>query len=125
MNIYLTKPYEWTNRAGLPSEPGVYVISKAGTVIYIGKTWGGNGLPGRLTDFHRSATTGQKGRASGITFHGKFGAIDSIHIAVAVHVPVIVRREPDVLYPYIQYVERRLIWEHVEQYGCLPVCNSE
>lgn len=108
-----------------PTDAGVYVISKGGVVIYIGKSWGGDGLRGRLADFHRSASTGQKGHAGGVTFYGKFGQLDPSHIAACVHVPTIIRRDPEVLYPYIQYVERRLIWEHVEQHGRLPECNSE
>ena len=109
----------------VPPDPGVYMISKAGVTIYIGKTWGVDGLRGRLADFHRSAASGQKGHAGGVTFYGKFGVIDPAYIAVCVHVPVIVRRDPEVLFPYIQYVERRLIWEHVEKHGRLPACNNE
>lgn len=115
----------WIERAALPSEPGVYLISKAGVLIYIGKTWGGDGLRGRIGDFHRSAATGLKGHAGGVTFFGKYGAIDPVEISVAVHVPIIVQRNPAILNPYIQYAERRLIWEHVEVRGCLPACNSE
>lgn len=125
MNILLAPSLPWTDRAALPNEPGVYVIAKEGEVIYVGKTWGGEGLRGRIGDFHRSATTGMKGHAGGVTYFGKFGAIDPAPMSVSVHVPVIIRRDSDVLYPYIQYVERRLIWEHVERHGRLPRCNSE
>ena len=125
MNVHLSPTLPWTERSAVPTEPGVYVIEKEGAVIYIGKSWGGDGLRGRLGDSHRSATTGQKGHAGGVTFYGKFGAIDPVHIAVSVHVPVIMRRDPEILYPYIQYAERRLIWEHVERHGRLPACNSE
>jgi hypothetical protein len=82
-------------------------------------------LRGRLADFNRSANTGHKGHAGGVTFHGKFGPIDPTEIVVSMHVPLIVRRDPDLLHPYIQYVERRLIWEFVELNGRLPACNSE
>ena len=125
MNIHLSPSMPWPERAALPNEPGVYVITKDGDVTYIGRTWGFDGLRGRLGDFHRSATTGLKGHAGGVTFFGKFGPIDPTVISVSVHVPVIVRREANVLNPYIQYVERRLIWEHVERHGQLPTCNSE
>ena len=30
-----------------------------------------------------------------------------------------------IMRPYIEYAERRLIWEHVSQHGDLPACNSE
>lgn len=125
MEIHIQPSMPWIERAALPSGPGVYLISKAGVLIYIGKTWGGDGLRGRVADFHRSATTGLKGHAGGVTFFGKYGAIDPTEISVAVHVPIIVRRDPAILNPYIQYAERRLIWEHVERLGCLPACNSE
>lgn len=125
MNIHLTPSMPWAERAALPNEPGVYVIAKAGVVIYVGKTWGGDGLRGRIADFHRSATTGLKGHAGGVTFFGKYGPIDPSDITVSVHAPIILRRDADILYPYIQFVERRLIWEHVERHGRLPACNSE
>jgi len=125
MNIRLLPPITWNERATVPAQPGVYVIGKDGAIVYIGKTWGGDGLRGRLWDFHRSETTGQKGHAGGVTFFGKFGPIDPASVIVSLHMPVIVRRDPEVLQPYIQYVERRLIWEHVEQHGRLPACNSE
>lgn len=125
MNILISAPSAWTQRTALPNEPGVYLITKGDEIIYIGKTWGGEGLRGRISDFHRSATTGMKGHAGGVTFFGKFGPIDPATISVAVHVPVVVRRDAEILNPYIQYVERRLIWEHVERHGRLPVCNSE
>ena len=125
MKLHITPSIPWAERAALPNEPGVYIIAKAGEVIYVGKTWGSDGLRGRISDFHRSATTGFKGHAGGVTFFGKFGPIDPEDISVSVHSPVIIRRESDILYPYIQYVERRIIWEHVEQHGRLPACNSE
>ena len=125
MQIHISPPTPWIERAALPNDPGVYLISKAGVLIYIGKTWGSEGLRGRIGDFHRSATTGLKGHAGGVTFFGKYGAIEPGEMSVAVHVPVIVRRDATILNPYIQYVERRLIWEHVEVAGALPACNSE
>lgn len=125
MNIHLTQWTPWAERASLSADAGVYVIAKAGEVVYVGKSWGAGGLRGRLADFHRSATTGQKGHAGGVTFFEKYGAINADEISVAVHVPIAVRREPEILYPYVQYVERRLIWEHVERHGHMPACNSE
>jgi hypothetical protein len=125
MNIHFSLSMPWADRAAIANEPGVYIIAKNGEVIYIGKTWGTDGLRGRLADFHRSATTGLKGHAGGVTFNGRFGQIDASEISVRVHVPLIIRRDADILNPYINYIERRLIWEHVEQFGRLPACNSE
>ena len=109
----------------LPASPGVYrMLDAAGEVVYVGKTWGGDGLRGRIVDFHRSATTGQKGHAGGVTFHQRFGPVVD-DLFVAAHCPVAIRRDPEILYAYVLHVERRLIWEHVERVGRLPVCNSE
>jgi len=117
MNIHLCELRPWAERAAISNEAGVYVIAKAGEVVYIGKSWGNDGLRGRLATFNYSASTGQKGHAGGVTFFGKFGAIIADEISVAVHVPIAIRREAEILYPYVQYAERRLIWEHVERHG--------
>lgn len=93
-------------------------------MVYVGKTWGGNGLRGRVADFHRSATTGLKGHAGGLTYHSRFGSeVDDLFVAS--HVPITIRRDPEILYAYVLHIERRLIWEHVERVGRLPACNSE
>ena len=104
----------------------MYLIAKGAPndIVYVGKTWGGDGLRGRLLDFHRSATTGQKGHAGSVTYHKRFGSSVS-DLRLAVHIPMAVRRDPEVLYTYILYVERRMIWEFVERAGLLPACNSE
>jgi hypothetical protein len=123
MGIILSESIPWAQRASVTTDAGVYVITKAGDGVYIGKSWGGDGLRGRLTAFHRSATTGERGHAGGVTFHNSFGAICADEISVAVHVPFTIRRDAEILYPYLLYVERRLIWEHVERYGRMPACN--
>ena len=94
-----------------------------GTVVGA-KTWGGDGLRGRLAAFHRSATTGAKGHAGGVTYNAIFGpSVDGLYVCT--HVPVAIRRDPEILRAYVLYVERRLIWKHVERVGRLPACNSE
>lgn len=126
VNIHISDWLPWTSRGLLPPDPGVYVIAKGrpDEVIYVGKTWGGNGLRGRIVDFHRSATTGLKGHAGGVTYYERFG-IEVDDLFVAAHVPVTIRRDPEILYAYVHFVERRLIWEYVERVGRLPACNSE
>ena len=123
MNIHLSDWVAWSERVTLGTEPGVYLIAKSRETIYIEKTWGSDGVRGRLAAFHRSATNGQKGHAGGVTYFEKFGAIEPDDITVRIHVPIIIRQS--VLYPYVSYAERRLIWEHVEQHGSLPQCNLE
>jgi len=125
MNVLLSPPSPWTERSALPNVARLYVVAKENEVIYVGRTWGGEGLRGRIGDFHCSATTDMKGHAGGVTFFGKFGPIDPAGMSVSVHVPIVIRRDAEILNTYIQYVERRLIWEHVERHGRLPACNSE
>jgi hypothetical protein len=126
MGLTLTEPIEWEERASLPDCAGVYVIARGdpSNTIYIGRTWGAKGIRHRIRTFHRSATTGKKGHAGGVTFHGVFDG-DTTGLFVSVHVPGGIDPKPEILHPYIAYVERRLIWEHVEAFGALPVCNSE
>lgn len=92
--------------------------------VYIGRTWGTKGIRGRIRQFNRSALTGQKGHAGGVTFHGVFDG-DTTGLFVSVHLPNGIDLKPEILHPYIAYAERRLIWEYVEAHGDLPVCNSE
>ena len=125
MNIHISEPLPWSERAALPNVPGVYQIWKDGEVVYIGRTWGLEGLRGRLAGFHRSATTGQKAHSGGQTYFATYGAIDPAYITVRYHVPMVLLRTAEVLNTYILYVERRWIWEHVERVGTLPACNSE
>jgi len=125
MNLHLTEKLPWAQRQSLVDEPGIYVISKGSDVVYIGRTWSANGLRGRISQFNRSATTGQEGHAGGVTFFGTYGALNEAEMSVAVHVPSVVRREVEILRSYIQYAERRLIWEFVERHARLPACNSE
>lgn len=124
ISINFTERVPWAERMALPAEPGVYCISKSGRIIYFGKTWGSGGLRDRVNDFHRSAITGKKGHAGGVTYHTKFGD-DVSDLSVGVHVPYAVNRSVRILCPYIQYAERRMIWEYVEQHGVMPACNSE
>lgn len=126
MNIHLDKPISWSEREKLPVDPGVYVISKghAENIIYIGKTWGDDGLRGRIRSFNRSATTGKPGHAGGVTYYSKlWESIDDLQVSV--HIPRVINTKLEILYAYISYVERRLIWEFVERCGWMPPCNTD
>ncbi len=126
LNLHLSEWLPWSERSTQPNVPGVYVIAKErpGNVVYIGRTWGVGGLRDRLAAFHRSATTGLKGHAGGVTFHRVFGPL-ALDLFACVHTTVAINPSERILRPYIEYAERRLIWEHVEKYGDLPTCNSE
>ena len=124
--LHLSPWQPWDDRHLLPECAGVYVIGKGDAlqVVYVGRTWGKGGMRDRIRAFHRSATTGQKGHAGGVTYHGKFGPkVDQLKVRV--HAPVAINPAQRVLRPYIEYAERRLIWEHVERHGELPACNTE
>lgn len=124
--IHLSDYVMWEDRGALPTGPGIYVISKpeCGQVVYVGKTWNKDGLRKRVQQFHRSATTGMPGHAGGVTYNSVFGT-DVSDLTVRTHTPVAINPDADILQPYIQYAERRLIWEFVERHGKLPACNSE
>lgn len=126
MGLHLTDPIEWVDRAALPQQAGIYVIAKGDPTqtVYIGRTWSAKGIRHRIRTFHKSATTGQKGHAGGVTFYGMFGG-DTSDLFVSVHLPDGIDPRPEILHPYIAYAERRLIWEHVKARGELPACNSE
>lgn len=104
ISIHFTERVPWAERMALPTDPGIYCISKGDQVIYFGKTWGNGGLRDRVGDFHRSAVTGKKGHAGGVTYHAKFGT-DVSDLSVEVHVPYAVSRLTTILCPYIQYAE--------------------
>lgn len=124
--LHLSDWLEWDRRGDTPELPGIYIIAKAsvGDIVYIGRTWGAGGLRDRLRTFNRSATTGAKGHAGGVTYHNTIGA-DVSDLRVRVHQPIAINPDVAIIRPYIEYAERRLIWEFVERVGRLPLCNSE
>lgn len=124
--LYLSEWLEWSRRSELPQVPGIYIIGRGALpqIVYIGRTWGGGGLRDRVRAFNRSATTGQKGHAGGVTFNRVIGAVTD-DLFVRVHAPVAINPIEKILRPYIDYAERRFIWEYVAQHGDLPPCNSE
>ena len=124
--LHLSDWLNWEDRLNLPALSGIYIIAKntQSNVIYVGRTWGNGGLRKRISAFNRSATTGLSGHAGGVTFSSKFGSnVDDLFVRY--HIPVAINPDPDILRPYIEYAERRIIWEHVERHGQLPICNSE
>jgi hypothetical protein len=124
--FHLSEWLPWSRRDSVPDDPGVYLISKAETknIIYIGKTWGGEGLRKRLRHFGRAACGGVKGHSGGLTYNRKFGK-EVTDLLIAVHISKVVRTEPEILNAYILFAERSLIWQYVELNGRLPICNTE
>lgn len=124
--IHLSDWLDWSDRISLPNCAGLYVISKGdrNNVVYVGRTWSAKGIRHRISAFHRSATTGNSGHAGGVTYNSVFG-VDITDLFVRCHEPKTINPDPKILHPYIEYAERKLIWEHVEKFGELPVCNSQ
>lgn len=124
--LHLSNWINWAERCKLPESSGVYIIAKDNTtnVIYIGRTWGDKGIRKRIQFFNRSATKGSSGHSGAETYYKKIGN-DVSNLFVCYHLPIAVNPDVKILKPYIEYAERRLIWEHVEKFGQLPICNSE
>lgn len=126
MDLIITTPIVWADRKHAPRAAGVYIIQKQGNPlpIYIGLTAAQKGLRGRLAEFHGAAEKGRGIHAGGRTYHDRFGG-DLSDLYVHWHEVRNFRYGADVVHAYVAYVERRLIWEHVEACGALPVCHSE
>lgn len=126
LQIHFLEWLPWSERVGLPPEAGLYRIARGepANLIYVGRTWGEGGIRERIRSFHRSAMTGQKGHAGGQTYFRRFGA-DVGDLIVSAHVPLAINPTLTILKPYIDYAERRVLWEHVERVGALPECNTE
>lgn len=126
MQFHLSAWVTWAERDTIPDVPGVYLVAKGDpqNVIYIGKTWGGEGLRRRLRHFHRSACSGNKGHSGGVTYSGRFGS-DVADLLIATHVTNVIRSDSTIMNAYILYAERSLIWGYVELHGKLPACNTE
>ncbi len=126
MDLLITEPIPWEDRTSLPERAGIYLISRGeiANLIYIGRTWGRKGIKNRIRTFHRSATTGKKGHAGGLTFHSKLCG-DTEGLIIRTHLADDIDPNPEILHPYISYAERKLIWDFVRDHGRLPLCNSE
>jgi len=125
LEVIFTPFVGWSERTALPDAPGVYEIAKGeeANLIYVGRTWCRGGLRDRIAAFHRSASTGRKGHAGGVTYHSLFGP-DVSDLLVAAHVPVAINPAAHILRPYVDFAEKRAIWMHVQRFGGLPACNS-
>jgi len=107
-----------------PPAPPVTVDPLDARVIYIGETCGQ--LRKRWRQFHRAAFEQKHGHSGGMTFAEQFcdnrigAACPWLYVAA---LPVCMD-EPHAS-AYIRFVERSLIWEHVQRHGRLPVCNRK
>lgn len=125
----------WESRAEVVGrkQPGVYFIARSekepedfrvnnDSIIYIGETTSQT-LGDRLRQFNTSAFNVKPGHSGGNTFRETMSH-DTIASMLWVSACPVDMGE---VYTstYIKYLERRLIWEYVCTYGCLPPCNSQ
>ncbi|RBP76874.1 hypothetical protein DET64_10157 [Marinobacter nauticus] len=125
----------WEARAEVNGRklPGVYFIARSknepkdfrvnnDSIIYIGETTGQT-LGDRLRQFNTSAFSVKPGHSGGNTFRETMSHDTDAPMLWVSACPV----EMGEVYTsaYIKYLERRLIWEYVCTYGCLPPCNSQ
>jgi len=125
----------WEARAEVNGRkhPGVYFIARSknepkdfrvnnDSIIYIGETTGQT-LGDRLRQFNTSAFSVKPGHSGGNTFRETMSHDTDASMLWVSACPV----EMGEAYTsaYIKYLERRLIWEYVCTYGCLPPCNSQ
>ena len=114
-------------------QPGVYFIARSkkepedfrvnnGSIIYIGETTSQT-LGDRLRQFNTSAFNMKPGHSGGNTFRATMSHDTDASMLWVSACPV----EMGEVYTsaYIKYLERRLIWEYVCTYGCLPPCNTQ
>jgi hypothetical protein len=116
------------------SRPGVYLLARftkrppkgrptlSSKMLYIGETCG-QSLRSRLYQFNRSAFLEKLGHSGGATFWNTFRPNDEtdwLYVSV-----MSTSDEEPAASAYIRYVERALIWAHVQHHKALPECNRK
>lgn len=122
----------WERRYELElSSPGIYLLARSprkgkptrsSKLLYIGETCGQT-LRGRLYQFNRSAFLGKRAHSGGLTFARMFRrktAPGWLYISVLGST----KKEPYAS-AYIRFVERAVIWNHVQEHGVSPKCNRK
>lgn len=134
-SIEFTPWIAWVDRDFLKgaNDKGVYLLahfpegpptgpasSLNANLVYIGETHGQTLLI-RWRQFARSANTGERGHAGGITYHDTFGQIQE-NLYVACYSP------PQMDNPrcrtfFIRYTEAYLVWRYVTEHEPDGLCN--
>lgn len=125
----------WSERKKVaPSKPGVYLLgefrvqpserrpSLQSPLIYIGETCG-QSLWSRLYQFNRSGFLGKPAHSGGSTFSQMYKPEPSVQW-LFVSTAAVDLEEPKAS-AYIRYLERALLWEHVQRHGAYPACNRK
>ncbi len=129
----------WADRCGIDGcdQPGVYLLGRfedrppdrvkplVAEIIYIGETCSQT-LEKRWYQFNRSAFEQKPGHSGGWTFANRF-CNNKINVPCPwLYVAALpVRMDEPYRSAYIRFTERRLILDHVQRFGRLPLCNSK
>lgn len=90
-------------------------------IVYIGETCGSM-LRKRWRQFNRAAFDGLFGHSGGITYRRVFNDQGTALYVAAF--PIINVGEPHHS-NFIQYAERKLLWQFVQRWNVAPQCNSK
>jgi len=106
-------------------EPRIRLGPVDAELLYIGITCDRT-LEKRWYEFDRSAYKRKTGHSGGLTFNSLYCGNETAetHPWLYVSCLPIFFEEPK-LSAYIQFVERWLIWEHVQRHGKMPECNCK
>ena len=127
----------WDQRESIPGcrSNGVYLLAHfqnavpignasplEENIIYIGETHH-QGLAKRWRDFHRSASTGRKSHAGGMTYYERFKELSGdLYVAASVTFPSSWSERQRCF--YIRYAEARLVAEFCLKYRTDKLCNK-
>lgn len=125
----------WNQRHTIPdiNQPGVYLLAhfqemplgpvdpQDRGIVYIGETC--DSLKRRWRFFDRAAFENGENHSGGLTHRKKFGDRQDDLYVTAFPVKDIAQKE--IRNAFILYVERKLLWEYVQRWDGLPMCNKE
>lgn len=140
MNLPNFQPWvHWDKRCSVADchRPGIYLLRHfdhsppsevdplEAPLIYVGETCD-QSLEKRWYDFNRSAYLCKNGHSGGWTFNNLFCADQPSAVHPWLYVAALpIHLEGQHLSAYIRFVERWIIWAHVERHGTYPRCNKK
>ena len=129
----------WSDRNTVTdaNRPGLYILRRFDSapptnvdpleaeLLYVGITCDRT-LKIRWRDFNRAAFKDKFGHSGGKTFRAKFCVDAASEVRPWLYVAGLpVRLSEPHSSAYIQFVERWILWEHVQRFGNYPICNSK
>lgn len=136
--IIFSEWYAWDDVKSIPcgNLPGLYIIARfkdkpqglarpnAQELIYIGETHGkSQNISKRLQKFFKASQIGEMlhKHSGGNRFNRVLGN-DVFDMYAAGYAPKF--EDERYLNPFIFYIERKLLWEHLLVWGKIPTCNG-